>query len=496
MFLLAGHATAQQLAERNALDACIAAAAAPDNPGADRSSLDAQLQDRSNRIEGADLSGQDLHGKNFRGKVLVNVNLKSASLRGADLTEAVICSSNLKSADLTGARLDRALIGGRTEMDDVNLANASARDLQIADASATIRIDGADLRGARLICDLDNFVRCIGNGVAIVSMFRADLRGAVIDHLCCSLAGLGNARLDGVTTHLDGFTDIDFVQLAVGVGESGHITFMPDYGFSGRLTEFTGRELRQLAAAFLQMHSASIRPSFDCTRAASKVKKAICADPKLAALDSALNWLWQRVEHTPEESAVQKKWLAARADCPPPGPSSRGYFASSTDPQGCIGFAYAERIKQLAPKASSAAVGSGTYTPDQPLQLPRGQYSALAEKFLTARGFRVDEITVKALGTGAGKIEGEGLWANGHTCGFEAPEQKTKRVGSVFRITDASDSPNDDRYSVSFVVTPQVVIFAGGDQGFQCGARGMWSAAYFRQPEKLVSKVESQIGLP
>jgi uncharacterized protein len=314
--------------------------------------------------------------------------------------------------------------------------------------------------------------------------------------LCCSPAGLRDARLDGVTTQLNGYGDIDFDQLAAGVGESGRITFIPDYGFSGRQTQFTGRELRQLAAAFTQMRSASIQPSFDCARASSTVEKAICADPKLAALDSAMNWLWQRVEHTPQESAAQKKWLGARADCPQPYATNfRARFASRTDPQGCIGLAYADRIKELAPRASTAMAVSGTYTTDQPLELPRGKYSTLTEKFLIARGFRLDEIAVKALGGGAGKITGEGLWANGHMCGFEASEPETKHVGSVFRITDASNSPNDDRYSVSFVVTPQVVIFAGGDQGFQCGARGMWSAAYFRQPEKLVSKLNREESL-
>lgn len=471
------------------MNACIAITE-PDNPGVDSSNLDLRLRDPGNRLKGADLSGQDLNGKNFRGKVLLNVKLKGAKLRGADLTEAIICGSDLTKADLTGAHLDRALIGGHTDMDEANLENASARGLQIEDASATVRIDGADLRRARLMCDPINFSRCNGNGVAISSMFRADLRGAVVDHLCCSAAGLRDARLDGVTTQLnDRFHDTDFDQLAAGVGESGHIAFIPDWGVSGHRTLFSGRELRQIATALSQMRSASIRPSFDCARAASAVEKAICADPKLAAMDSALNWLWQRVEHTPEENAAQKKWLGARADCPPPGEDSRGSFVSPTDLQGCVGLAYVERIKQLAPKSSTAVVGGGTYTTDQPLEPRRGKYSTLTEKFLTAQGFRQDEITVKELGGGAGHIEGRGVWGNGHLCSFEALERETKRVGSVFRINDTPEAPDNDENSISFIVTPQVVILAGGNTSFQCGARGGWSAAYFRQPDNLVSKL-------
>jgi hypothetical protein len=224
------------------------------------------------------------------------------------------------------------------------------------------------------------------------------------------------------------------------------------------------------------------------------VEKAICADPKLTALDSALDWLWQRVEHTPQQKAEQSRWSRARAICPPPAGDSRGSFVSSADPHGCIGLAYAERIKALAPRASPAALQTGTYTSDEPLKLPRGRYTGLIEKFLVARGIRKDEITVKKAGTRPAEISGSGVWGNGHMCGFEAKEDEVERVGWQFRIADMPTALRDDRYSISVVITPQVIIWVGGPRQFQCGARGGWSDAYFRQPDGLVSKIERPQG--
>jgi uncharacterized protein YjbI with pentapeptide repeats len=463
--------------ERDALFACMDAAE-PKAQG-DLSGATGQLQNPDNRIEGQDWSGQDLSGKNFRGKVLVGVKLTGAKLRGADLTDAIICGSDLTGADLSGAHLDRALIGGDTNLKGANLTNASGRALKIANASARdIRIDGADLRGAGFVCFQIAPPTCSWSDVSFASMTGADLRGATIDRLWESPSSLHTAHLDQMTTQLDGDVDLDFAQLADGVGESGRITFIPSYGHSGLKTDFTGGELRQLAAVLPRIPSTSSQPSFDCARAKTDVEKAVCADPKLAALDNALNWLWKRVEHTSEQMAAQKKWTATRGTCP------------TGDPKTCIGLAYAERIRQLGPKSSSALVGSGTYTTDPPLELPQGQYSALVRKFLMARGYREDEITVENLGNGAGKVSGDGLWANGHLCGFEASEAEVERMGSKFRINDNPAAP-DEKYNVSFIITPQVVIWAGGDNQFQCGARGSWSEVYYRQPDELVSKAKA-----
>ncbi len=482
---------ASQPTDTRAIGACIAATQQPNLLDLDISEFAARLQKPNNRIEGQDWSGQDLSGKSFSGKVLIDVKLKGAILRGADLSDAIICGGDLTRADLTGAHLERALVGGGTELTGANFSNAVAQGANIADASGSIRIDGADFRNASTLCD--ELPYCLAGGVEFSSVTGADLRGASIGSLCCSLPGLSAARLDGVATHLGvslgGPADMDLAQLAEGAGDAGKITFMPAYGYSGTQTDFTGSELRAVATLLTQTQAASAHPSFDCGRAGTEVEKAVCADPQLAALDAALDWLWKRVPHTPQETETQKKWAGTRANCPPEdyamSPDAIS-FASTVDPKGCIGIAYAERIKALAPKSSSAAVDSGRYTTDPPLELPQGSSAALARKFIVARGYRADEIDIEHWGKGRGKISGEGLWANGHECGFEASEAQTQPAGSKVRINDNPKAP-DERNSVSFVITPQVVIRAGGAKQFQCGARGGWSDIYFRQPKDLIA---------
>ncbi len=477
--------------DRKAIDACHAAAQ-PDVNAIDIPEISARLQKPDSRIVDKDWSGQDLSGKSLSGKALINVKLKNAILRGADLSDTIICGSDLSGADLTGAHLERAVIAAGTDLNGANFTKASARRANIADVFGAIRLDGADLREASTLCD--ELPRCIGGRVEFSSLNGADFRGASIGSLCCAVPGLASARLDGVTTHfgiaLDEDTERDLEPLASGVGDAGRITFLSAYGYSGTQTEFSGHELRELAALLKQMAPASAHPSFDCSRAATEVEKAVCADPKLAALDAALNWLWQRIPHTPQETDAQKKWAAKRATCPPENYGSSPdaiFFASSSALYRCIGTAYAERIRALAPKSSLAAVDGGRYTTDAPLELPQGRSSGLARKFIMARGYRNDELNLKNWGKGDGKITGDGLFANYHVCELEAAESETQRTGSKIRIDDNPKAP-DDQYSISFVITPQVIVRAGGDRQFQCGARGGWSDIYFRQPNDLISR--------
>jgi hypothetical protein len=217
-------------------------------------------------------------------------------------------------------------------------------------------------------------------------------------------------------------------------------------------------------------------------------------------LDNALNWLWHRVEHTPGQISAQKRWLAARDSCPPaPERSATPVwwepFISWSERQDCIALSYAGRIKELARRSSPPPLAGGTYTTDEPLDVPRGRYATVAEKLLMARGFRIDEITVEDLGARGPKISGYGVWANGHLCALEASTAETERTGSQLRISDDATAPRDDSFSISLVITPQVVIRVGGAKQFQCGARGGWSDAYFRQPDHLVSQIRGLRGV-
>ena len=81
---------------------------------------------------------------------------------------------------------------------------------------------------------------------------------------------------------------------------------------------------------------------------------------------------------------------------------------------------------------------------------------------------------------------GLGIWANGHLCGLRADEGDKLAQGSIVSITEdphgLDDPVNMLRWGEQFVVTPQVIIHSAGSHAF-CGARGMWSDIYYRQPD-------------
>src|SRR5579864_3192564 len=187
--------------------------------------INAQLGKPENRIEGQDWSGQDLSGRDFKGKVLVHIKARKAKLRGTDLTGAIICGGDFTDADLSGAHLDRALIGGLSQLDNVNLTEASARKLIVADASyANLRVDRADLREARLNCEAEgDLARCLAQGGNFASMAGADLRGAAIDRLWEAVPGLGTAHLADLVTQLSADFQKNYAELARGVGPTGRM---------------------------------------------------------------------------------------------------------------------------------------------------------------------------------------------------------------------------------------------------------------------------------
>jgi uncharacterized protein len=56
--------------------------------------------------------------------------------------------------------------------------------------------------------------------------------------------------------------------------------------------------------------------SFDCARAGNPTEVAICADPSLSALDSAMAAAYaQRLAQDPSVRQIQRAWLAARNTC-------------------------------------------------------------------------------------------------------------------------------------------------------------------------------------
>lgn len=264
---------------------------------------------------------------------------------------------------------------------------------------------------------------------------------------------------------------------STGAAEQGQAAPIPFRSQNGAMAWFSAQELQQLPSIIGNMQA---QPSFDCARARSAAENAICASPELAALDNGLNWLWRRSEHGSAETAAQARWLVTRNGCPE-SEENRLQF------RRCLEQAYVARIKDIAPKTPSSVVGSGRYTSDTPLRLPKGEAAAaLMHKYLSTRGYSADEITIDVLGSGNGRIAGYANGANGHSCSLTEAEAGMKRAGAVFRATADGDMAD-------FIITPDVVIV--GNTRFQCGARAGWSETYYRQPDDLIEELKQPLDM-
>lgn len=107
--------------------------------------------------------------------------------------------------------------------------------------------------------------------------------------------------------------------------------------------------LRLLAFVFLALLAApaAAQPSFDCTKAAGAVEKAICADPALSADDALMARLYAAARVSPfgEANSIpaeQRQWLRDRTACATP---DRRTWASVGD---CLAYYNRDRFLALA----------------------------------------------------------------------------------------------------------------------------------------------------
>lgn len=148
--------------------------------------------------------------------------------------------------------------------------------------------------------------------------------------------------------------------------------------------------MRLYAASLLLMMIAGVdalAASFDCTKAASKVEKLICADAQLSAQDETLAAVYrQAAQLTPGEAEPklsQRAWLKQRNAC------------ADVD---CVAQAYRQRIAELEDALGqdlNADAIAGTYARRDP-DFPEEHAPA--------------EITLTALPDGRVAVGGEALW--------------------------------------------------------------------------------------
>jgi uncharacterized protein YjbI with pentapeptide repeats/tetratricopeptide (TPR) repeat protein len=125
---------------------------------------------------GADMQGQDFHGRRLAFALWAHADLRAARLDGALLDKADLRGAKLNQARLIGTRLREADLG-QADLSDALLEGARLRGAILAGATATnTRLVDADLR-------------------------RTDLRGADLSHANLSGADLRGARLQNANLH-------------------------------------------------------------------------------------------------------------------------------------------------------------------------------------------------------------------------------------------------------------------------------------------------------
>lgn len=152
-----------------------------------------------------------------------------------------------------------------------------------------------------------------------------------------------------------------------------------------------GTLLTLALGASLPAHAASPMPraGFDCTRAASRIEKTICADPALRTLDARLASAYAdalRVARDRRRQAkAQTEWLRETRD--------------GCADAACLRRAYGVRIDELAGRDPAA----GVY-----------------DRAFGVRKNRNDpgELTLRALGRGAYRLGGEALWVGNPETGY------------------------------------------------------------------------------
>lgn len=191
-------------------------------------------------LSGRDLSFLDLSGLDFRA-----AQMREANLHGADLTGA-----NFRNADLSGAKLDRATIVG-TDFSGAKLARAVMRlphtattpgfdrrnaprfaGADLSQSRLVIRLDGADLRGAKLLgAQMQSYGDWTQNAAARRSSFVA-----------CDFtaADLTDANLAGSLLAFADFTDADLRRASLRGADLSRANFS---GANLAAADFAGADL-------------------------------------------------------------------------------------------------------------------------------------------------------------------------------------------------------------------------------------------------------------
>ena len=191
------------------------------------------------------------------------------------------------------------------------------------------------------------------------------------------------------------------------------------------------------------------QPSFDCTKAATAVEKAICDNTDLAMLDRALARLYRAAREKGGKAVVtsQRAWLKARARC--------------KEDESCLFAAYKTRLAALARTAGDTKGISGAY--DYAQKGSSGSLWLLAEPDGTLTGM-VETVT----------------GPTAHTCAISFARAKPQENGWQWTNPDPyGDQEEKCRLTITMGKMGPMVDGSPGCQDF-CGLRGIFTGQYRR----------------
>ena len=371
-------------------------------------------------IKGGNFAGWDLSGR-----ALSYVCFENSNLAGANLAGVRANGAGFIGADLTGANLKNADMP-YIFLRDSKLANANASGANFINGHfdggwfkgnvAGWNIDGADLHGFTFACGITLDDGCpVFQGGDPISAQGTDFSEATLHSF-----NLYSVKLDGAVLANTTIGPAQLPQLA-------KAEFRSDIVLRGADQDVTisSEQAQAILAAHGKQKLIEARPSFDCTKASTKIEVVICEEfaTDLRAMDRDVAALYKQVKAVDSNiKRSQLSWLKGRDAC-----------ADEEYPSDCVSQSYSKRKGQLLGVIGDKGwlqPGQSAYFVDEVLPLTRAfKQTELYRKITpTLAGASYSEILVERQQDGLYSIKGNAVGANAHLCSLGATLFKNNSV--------------------------------------------------------------------
>lgn len=382
----------------------------------------------------SDLSRSNWSKAKLAAPAFVRTNLEGANFQDADIAHVYLDNSNLKGVNTRGSNLSWGRFGGGWFEGSVEGWD----------------IDGANMTGFRFECGITLSDGCpVYQGGDGISARGADFSRATLHSFGLYDADVAGAILD---------------QTIIGPGQ------LPDLAkaeFRGPVilrggdhdVRVSADEARTLLVAHAQQQAAQARPSFDCSKASSKVEQEICGEyaSDLRLVDRDVATLYQRAKTVDSGvTAGQRVWLQQRNRC-----------AAAEYRSDCVRESYSLRkgeLLGLIGETDWLAPGESALFVDDVLPLPAA--SRQSELFVrivpVLAGASMTEILVERADDGLYAIQGSAVGANAHLCSLSASHlYLDKESGWYIPVSEGPAIP------IFRIIDGRLEIFAGGKPDYE-----------------------------